>query len=314
MPSTTALSIGPYSLTSIETGTFALDGGAMFGVVPKTLWNKLQPADEENRILLHARALLIQKKADDKTPAQTILVDVGMGEKWEPRFRDMYKVSNDRWTLEKSLLVRSLRPEDITDVILTHLHFDHAGGMTKKEGAEIAPTFPNARVYLQKRNWQLAWKPNEKDRASYLQENFLPYEKDSFFKNRLELLETKAVDPTGKDSYTEPEFTEEEILPGISVIVSHGHTLGMQLVRVADGKKSITYCADLIPTSSHVRVPYIMSYDCYPIFLLAEKKKLLARVQAEGGFLFYEHCPLMPASKVALDAKGNFIDGEPVQL
>jgi glyoxylase-like metal-dependent hydrolase (beta-lactamase superfamily II) len=320
------LRIGPYRISSVETGRFALDGGAMFGIVPKTMWEKTNPADEQNRIDMRLRAMLIRKDADAAGPARNILVDCGIGTKWAERYRAIYKIDHSRSSLAGGLAAHGLKPDDITDLILTHLHFDHAGGLTSRAreddpASELVPTFPNAKVYLQRRNWELAWSPSEKDRASYLAENYAPYapgKGDPQWARRLELLDTPAIEPSGRTAFAGADPREEAILPGITVQISHGHTLGMQLVRVSDGSgapgTSIVYCADLIPTATHVRVPFIMAYDCYPMFLLDEKKKLLNRTADEGGYLFYEHCPRMAASGVLRDAKGDFQHDQPVAL
>jgi len=303
------LKIGPYQLTTIETGRFALDGGAMFGIVPKTLWNRSNPADELNRIDMNLRALLIQ------TTGKKILIDCGMGLKWADKLSKIYKIDHEKWSLNKSLSDKGLRPEEITDVILTHLHFDHAGGLTRREDpsnpdSKLLPVFPNAEIYVQKRNWDLAWDPSEKDQASYLTENYSIY-KDS---KKLHLVETPSIEPSGITPFDEPTLDETELFPGVSVFVSHGHTLGMQIVKVSDGKSHLYYCADLIPTSSHVRIPWIMAYDCYPMYILKEKKKFLERAKNEGAYLFYEHCPLMHASKIGVDPKGNYEAIEPLDL
>ena len=317
------LKIGPYTISAVETGSFGLDGGAMFGIVPKPLWKKTNPADEANRIDMRLRAMLIQKPKDESGPARNIIVDCGIGYKWAEKHQKIYKIDHSKLSLEAGLQQKNLTREDITDVILTHLHFDHAGGLTRflKEGdpkSEIIPTFPNAQVYLQKRNWDLAWHPSEKDRASYLTENYAPYADAKSSARKLCLLDTQAIDPSGVMKFNGPNSKEEEILPGISVEVSNGHTLGMQIVRVSGAKwsdpKSIVYCADLIPTATHVRIPFIMGYDCFPMFILEEKKKLLNRVVDEQGYLFYEHCPHMAASSVIKTKKGDFEHGKPLTL
>lgn len=306
--------VGPYTLQSIETGTFALDGGAMFGIVPKTIWEKSIPADDQNRIGMNLRALLV------RGPGMNLLVDCGMGSKWSEKHQKIYKIDHHTYTLERSLQQAGLTPEDITHVVLTHLHFDHAGGMTYADPhspKDFLPTFPRAKVYLQQRNWDLGWHPNEKDRASYLTENYSIYADGAHSARNLERIETRAVEPTGKQVYDGPRSDEETLLPGISVEVSNGHTLGMQIVRISDPHNpanNVVYCADLIPTSAHVRVPFIMGYDCYPIFILAEKKKLLNRAADEGSILFYEHCPLMAASRVVRTPKGDFEAGERILL
>lgn len=312
--------IGPYEVTSVETGRFGLDGGAMFGIVPKPIWEKRHPADSANRIELSLRCLLARKPADASGPARNILVDCGIGEKWADKHISMYGIDHSKWTLDGDLARHGLTREQITDVVLTHLHFDHAGGLTRRADpknptSELVATFPNARVFLQKRNWDLAWSPSEKDRASYLTENYALYKDASAWGRKLELVDTAATDPSGRTAFGKPDSRADVILPGISVEVSHGHTLGMQLVRIADpadASKSVVYCADLIPTSSHVRVPYIMGYDCYPIFILQEKKRLLSRVADEGSYVFYEHCPHMAASRVRRTDKGDFEAVDPL--
>lgn len=280
-------SIGRYEIHTLETGTFALDGGAMFGIIPKPLWEKTNPADESNRIDLRLRCLLLIERAEDGSAKRAILVDTGIGDKWLDKYRGLYKIDNARWLIDAELAKHGLKPEDVTDVIATHLHFDHMGGATRRlASGELAPSFPNARVYLQESNWNLAYHPNEKDRGSYLRENYDLYQKSS----RLELLST---------TYG----SSDEILPGIRVRVSNGHTAGMQLVEVADEKSCLFYCADAVPTATHVRVPYIMGYDCFPLTMIDEKKKLLREAEERGAILFFEHCPRAEAASVLHDGK-----------
>lgn len=291
----------------------------MFGIIPRPLWEKTNPPDAQNRIDLHLRCMLIQKPADKSGPARNILVDNGIGTKWSEKHRGIYAIDHSQWSLITGLAEKGLTPEDITDVIATHLHFDHVGGMTKRlkeddPSSELIPTFPNAQVYLQRRNWELANDPTEKDQGSYLDENFAIYGDGAVAGRKLVLLDTPSIEPSGVTSFSGPEPKEEEILPGISVFVSHGHTLGMQIVRVSDGKKSISYCADLIPTASHVRIPYIMGYDCYPMFILKEKKIFLDRVASEGGYLFFEHCHRMAATEVVRTKKGGFDHGQSIEI
>lgn len=315
------LKIGPYTLSSVETGSFALDGGAMFGIIPKPLWEKTNPADTANRIDMRLRCLLIRKPADATGPARNILVDCGIGLKWAEKFEKMYKIDHTQWSLVTELAGQGLRLEDITDVIATHLHFDHAGGLTRRERptdpqSPLVPTFPNAKIWVQERNWELAWHPSEKDQASYLTENYGLYQSD--LKSKLTLVSTRAVEPTGRELYSGPRTEETELLPGISVSISNGHTLGMQIVRIQDPTRreatNLIYCADLIPTATHVRTAWIMGYDCYPIFILQEKKLLLNRAADEGSILFYEHCPRFAATRVVRTAKGDFEAGEGVTV
>jgi glyoxylase-like metal-dependent hydrolase (beta-lactamase superfamily II) len=289
-------------LKPIETGTFGLDGGAMFGVVPKPLWEKLHPADARNRIEMRARALLVETLGPKGEPRR-VLIDCGMGQKWNEKFREMYRVTDAPGPLEASLAAEGLKPSDITDVVLTHLHFDHAGGMTRRDGNELIPTFPNAQVYLQRRNWEHAHAPNEKDRASYLEENYSIYRNEPAASRKLNFLNTPAVDPSGRSPFGRPSLVEETLLPGISVMVSNGHTLGMQVVRVGN----VVYCADLIPTAAHVKLPWVMGYDCYPLFVMEEKRELLGRAVEAGWKLFYEHCPFHVVSRLEKNPKGEIV-------
>ncbi|MFQ5965522.1 MAG: MBL fold metallo-hydrolase [Candidatus Scalinduaceae bacterium] len=280
------MKIGKYELHSIETGRFGLDGGAMFGIVPKTLWSKLNPSDDENRIDLALRALLIM---DNK---RNVLVDNGIGTKFSEKYKKIYKIDHSKYNLDSSLKKYNLETRDITDVILTHLHFDHAGGSTYKEDGELKLTFPNATYYVQKANYEWALTPNEKERGSYLKENFIPV----LEKGKLRLVEGKF-----------------EIMPHIDVIISNGHTTGLQLVKVSDEKNTLVYCADLIPTTSHIKLPYIMGYDIDPLKIIQEKKELLSKACSDGWILFLEHDVITEAVKVKKTEKG-FEAGEKVFL
>jgi glyoxylase-like metal-dependent hydrolase (beta-lactamase superfamily II) len=243
----------------------------MFGVVPKTLWNKKNPADEFNRISLALRVLLLIGNG------RVILIDTGMGHKFSPKYQEMYALDYEASDLKRSLASHGLSPADVTDVILTHLHFDHAGGATEYRDDKLLPTFANAKYYVQQRNWDWAKHPSEKDRASYLKENFEPL----MLHQQLELLDNTS-----------------EILPGISAWLSDGHTIGQQLIKVSDGTESLIYCADIIPTSSHLNLAYIMGYDLQPLITLEEKRRLLAQAAAENWIIVFEHDPLMAACRV----------------
>lgn len=277
---------GDNTIYSIETGRFALDGGAMFGTVPKVLWDKQIPSDTDNRIEMALRTLLIQ------TENRNILIDTGMGHKWNDKQKAMYNLTNEKYTLHESLKEIGLSESDVTDVILTHLHFDHAGGATKRDGNEMIPTFENAQYYVQKKNYDWAINPNERERASYLPENF-----ESLVNNkRLNFVEGN-----------------EEIFPGISVLTSDGHTIGMQCVKISGGDTTVTYCADLIPTSAHIPVPWIMGYDIQPLVILDEKKKFLKQAFEENWILFFEHDPLTGSCRVA-EGKKYFEKGESILI
>ncbi|MGH2575176.1 MAG: MBL fold metallo-hydrolase, partial [Ignavibacteria bacterium] len=257
------MKIGDYKLYSVQTGLFKLDGGAMFGVVPKPLWSKTNPPDDRNRIQMGMRSLLL---VSDK---RKILVDNGVGYKLTAKLNDIYGVDHSSYTLEKSLGDSGYSTEDITDVILTHLHFDHAGGSTYfDENRQVKLTFPNAVYYLQRKHWEWANNPSERDKASFFPENFLPLEKAG----QLKLLDG------------EHKFDEY-----ITLQVINGHTPAQEIVKVKDDSTTLLYTADLFPTTSHIPAPYIMGYDLYPLTTLDEKKKFLSKIINEKWILFFEH-------------------------
>ncbi len=282
------LRIGRFCLDVVETGRFGLDGGAMFGVVPKPLWERAyHAADAANRIPMAARALLI------RWDENAVLVDTGNGTKMSEKERQIYALDTSRFSLESSLQQLGLRPEDITAVILTHLHFDHAGGSTRIDArGELIPTFPQARYYVQQDHLRWARQPTEKDRASFRAEDFEPLASAGV----LELLDG-----------------EGELFPGIRLLVVHGHTRAMQLVLVHDAGESLLYCADLCPTAAHVPYPYIMAYDNFPLTTLEEKKRILPQAYEEGWILCFEHDAFVQAARLQPTAKG-FIAGEPVVI
>lgn len=257
------ITLGKFKLLIVSDGKFWLDGGAMFGVVPKILWNKLNPADEMNRIELGLNCLLIQ------TPENNILVDTGIGEKIDEKFREMFRVERDSNLIE-SLNKIGLKPEDIDFVINTHLHFDHCGGNTIEKNDKPAPTFPKAKYIIQKQEWHDATHPNERTKASYLKENFVPLEEAG----QLILVEG-----------------DHEILPGVKVINTNGHTRGHQSVLIESKGKKAIYFGDLIPTTSHIKIPYIMGYDLYPLDIIEKKKEILNRAIKENWLLIFEHDP-----------------------
>ncbi|MSR64388.1 MAG: MBL fold metallo-hydrolase [Verrucomicrobiae bacterium] len=279
------MQIGPYELHSIETGRFSLDGGAMFGSVPKPLWEKTSPADERNRIELASRSLLIVGNG------RKILVDNGCGSKWSPKLADMYKIDTSRFELRRSLALAGVRPEEITDVILTHLHFDHAGGSTFVEGGEVKPTFPNARHYVQKAHWEWMLNPTEKDRASFMADDFMPLHKRGIL---------EFVDGEG------------ELFPCISLLVMNGHTTAQQLPMITNGNTVLLFCCDLIPTASHVPLPYIMGYDLRPLTTLADKKRVLGKAWEEQWILYFQHDPRIVAARIKATEKGFVWDRESV--
>ncbi len=268
---TSPLRLGPWTIHPLRSGTFALDGGAMFGSVPKALWERTNPADEANRIDLACRHLLI----DDGQ--RRILVDTGLGNKLSAKEVRIFRVEQPEHALETALKSAGFSREQVTDVIPTHLHFDHAGGATIVEGDEVLPAFPNATYYTQKSQWQLANHPSLKDRASYIPDNFLPLERHG----RLEILDGPG-----------------EIAPGVEILVGNGHTDGHQMVKVSGAGETVVFMGDTIPTATHLRLPFIMGYDLRPLETLAEKQRLLAQAAVEGWWLFFDHDPLVPGVKV----------------
>jgi glyoxylase-like metal-dependent hydrolase (beta-lactamase superfamily II) len=266
-----ALSFGRFTLHEVRDGTFALDGGAMFGLVPKPLWEKKHPPDARNRIELALRCMLV---IDGK---RKVLVDDGIGELWDPKQRDIYAIDHSRFDLDRELQRAGCSREEITDVVLTHLHFDHCGGTTRRTDGQLGLTFPRATYHLQRRNWTWAHHPSERDAGSFRPETFDCLERSG----RLHLLEGQT-----------------ELYPGLHLFTSEGHTVGLQLVRVDDGEQSLVYCGDIIPTSSHLRTSWGMAYDLYPLTVIEEKKMILAQALEDRWTLFFEHDPRIAACTV----------------
>lgn len=271
--------IGKYEIYSIKSGMFKLDGGAMFGVVPKVLWNKTNPADDLNRITLSTRSLLLISEE------RKILVDTGIGNKFDDKLKSIYAV--DTLAVDDALKAKGFDPDQITDVIITHLHFDHAGGSTKKYNNEIVPSFKNAKYYIQKSQYEWALNPSDKDKASFFREDFLPLR--DF--NQLIL--------------SDGNFKLDD---EIEIIISNGHTPSQQHLKISDGAQTIFYCGDLIPTVSHIPFPYVMSYDLYPLTTIEEKKKILPQAFEEKWILFFEHDPEISAVTLKEGKKGFEVD------
>ncbi|MBC7419972.1 MAG: MBL fold metallo-hydrolase [Bdellovibrio sp.] len=267
------LEIAGYEVCPVPTGLFGLDGGAMFGTVPKVLWQKTNPADEQNRIQMEARGLLLKSKD------RNILIDTGngsdfvtkYGDKLGNKFAEIYAVDQNGPSLLSSIKKHGLNPEDITDVILTHLHFDHAGGATTEKNGALVPTFPKARYHLQRKNLETAQQANLRERASYYPANFQP------------LVDSGQLNLVDGD--------QKNYFPGISFKVSNGHTQGHQVVIVEDDQTALFYCGDVVPTSSHVRSAWVMGYDLNPLLLIQEKQALLERAQEKQTYLYFEHDP-----------------------
>lgn len=277
------------NLYPIETGRFKLDGGAMFGVVPKTLWERTNPADEKNRIDMAMRCLLIE--LDDRL----ILVDNGIGDKYDDKFRKIYAVDHEHSTLERSLASHGFQKSDITDIILTHLHFDHCGGSTfynsKTERHE--PVFPEARHWVQKNHLEWALNPNDRETASFFKENIEPLMEFDV----LEQLDGKTT-----------------LYDQIELHVVNGHTEAQQLPLISYKGRKILFAADLFPTFGHLPLPYVMGYDTRPLLTLEERKEFLPWLTEGEIILFYEHDPYNECGTVILNDRGKHISGETFQL
>jgi glyoxylase-like metal-dependent hydrolase (beta-lactamase superfamily II) len=272
------MKIGNYRLYSIQTGLFRLDGGAMFGVVPKPLWSRTNPADEQNRIDMCMRSLLLI--SDERK----IIIDNGSGYKMSKKLNEIYGIDHSVFTMEGELAKLGFKPEDITDVILTHLHFDHAGGSTKRdENGNMQLMFPGAEYHLQKRHWEWAMNPSERDKASFMPDNYMLID---------EWKQLKLVDGDAKFDET------------ISLHTVNGHTPAMQLVSIRDESTKLLFTADLFPTTSHIPLPYIMGYDLFPLTTLDEKKKFLPMLADENWLLFFEHDAFTETCKVARTGVG----------
>lgn len=269
--------IGKYKLDIVETGTFALDGGAMFGIIPKPLWQKTNEPDELNRIKLGARCLLL------RSTSKTILIDTGMGGHHDEKFLKIYGVDQSVTTLEKSLSSLGVEPADITDVLLTHLHFDHTGGSTKFENGKWIPAFANAKYYIQKKHFEWAKNPSERDRGSFISHRFMPLAEEGVL---------NFVDGS-------QDFDDE-----IFLIEINGHTFSQQLMKISDSKETLLYCGDLLPFTSHIPLPYVMGYDLQPAVTVEEKKKLFPKAVEENWKLYFEHDPYTVMATAAKTEKG----------
>ncbi len=280
------MKLGKFNFVAVETGTFRLDGGAMMGVVPKVLWSRTNPADENNRIAMAMRALYVEGEG------RRLVIDAGAGTYFGEKMIRNYVIETDG--LRSALARRRIDPDAVTDAIATHLHFDHAAGFTYTSpvgGIEVS--LPRAKHYIQRRQWEAALNPNEKDRASFFPEFLIPIEQAGL----LELV----------DGAT-------EIFPGVTLIPTDGHTMGHQVVLVETGEGNLLYCGDLIPLASHVNLPYIMAYDHFPLKTLEEKKQMLGKAADEGWILFFEHDPEIAACRVRRTGPEGFEIAETVRF
>ena len=257
------------NLYSINTGYFKLDGGAMFGVVPKVIWNKLCPSDSQNHINMAMRSLLIEDGN------RLILIDTGIGNKQDAKFFGHYDLYGDD-SLDRSLAKHGFHRDDITDVILTHLHFDHCGGAILREGDLLVPAFKNAVYWSNETHWNWAVKPNAREKASFLKENILPIRESG----QLKFITNQHVGSIAQTT----SFAE-----GIDIHFAEGHTASMMLPGIKYKGKKIIFTADLIPMMAHIPLPYIMAYDMFPLTTLQEKQAFLEEAVKEDAILFFEH-------------------------
>ncbi len=270
---------GDFEIHSVSDGHFRLDGGAMFGVIPRTLWEKTNPPDHKNRILLGLNTLLI------RTPDLNIMVDTGIGPNRDEKFKAIYGIDRAA-TLVGSLETLGLTADDIDIVINTHLHFDHAGGNTVTKDGSIVPAFGRARYIVQKGEWEDATHPNERTRASYRPEDFVPVMEAGLF----DLIEG-----------------DREITEGVKVFRTGGHNRHIQLVRVESKNETAVFLGDIIPTVSHLDYPYIMGYDLYPVETLKVKKEIIEKAAEERWLLAFEHDPDATMGYVTIkDGKPEF--------
>jgi glyoxylase-like metal-dependent hydrolase (beta-lactamase superfamily II) len=257
------MQFGDYRVEIVPDTVFRLDGGAMFGVVPRSLWSRVCPPDEHNRVRLNMNCLFVE------TGRERILIETGIGEKWTPKQAAMYGIERERPFAESLRSLAGVGPEEITIVVNTHLHFDHAGGNTKPdEEGRALPAFPNARYFVSRGEYEHAEAPHERDRASYLPENWRPVEQSG----QLELKEA-----------------DYEVVPGLQMTTIAGHSRTMQCARLTRGGRTLFGFADLVPTRAHVPLAWIMGYDLYPVETLEAKKRLLPQAAREDWLCLFYH-------------------------
>lgn len=279
---------GPYDVEVLRDGSYRLDGGAMFGVVPKPLWERKHPADVHNRVELGLNCLLLRSQE------RTVLVDTGMGNGWSSHEQEIYGLERPQGGLLSALEARGLRADDVTDVVLTHLHFDHAGGCTVRDSGPPRLTFPNAVHWLQAAHLRWGRQPTERDRRSFRADDFEP------------LLQA--------DSHVQLLDGPGEILPGVHAHLVNGHTPGQQVIQVGEaGGPQLLFAADLVPFASQVHVPWIMAFDLNPLLTLQEKRELLARASADAWTVVFGHEPRRSAGVVRFE-EGRFRVVEEVEL
>ncbi len=275
-------------LYSVNTGYFKLDGGAMFGVVPKSIWNKLNPADENNMCSWALRCLLIEDAG------KLILIDNGMGDKQDAKFFGHYFLHGDD-TLDKSLAAHGFDKDDITDVFLTHLHFDHCGGSIKREADKLVPAFKNATYWSNDLHWKWATAPNAREKASFLKENILPIQESG---------QLKFIDIMGNTTEKIVPTLSSGIIDDLSILVVNGHTGAMMLPKINYNGKTVVFMADLLPSAAHIPLPYVMGYDMFPLTTINEKQAFLTEALENNYTLFFEHDPVMECCNLKMTEKG----------
>ena len=268
------MKIGQYKLYSIETSEFGLDGGEMFGIIPKVMWEKKTSVDSLNRIKMVTRSLLLV------SDSHKILIDTGNGSKWTKKYLELYNIDLSRYNINSSLKKYGFTTDDITDVICTHLHFDHAGGNTIYHENNLVPTFSNATYWISEKNWNLANHPSQKDQGSFMECDW-----EVLAQNNMIML------------------VKDKFLPGLEIYFTEGHTNGLMHPVISDGNKTLFYGADIFPTAAHIPVPWVMSYDLRPTQTIKEKDRLLKKMYDEEWILFFEHDPIYQACTIGVEGK-----------
>ena len=268
------MKIGQYKLYSIETSEFGLDGGAMFGIIPKIMWEKKAPSDSLNRIKMVTRSLLLV------SDSHKILIDTGNGSKWTKKYLELYNIDLSMYNIDSSLKKYGFTVDDITDVVCTHLHFDHAGGNTIYHENNLVPTFSNATYWIGEKNWNLANHPSQKDQGSFMECDW-----EVLAQNNMIML------------------VKDKFLPGLEIYFTEGHTDGLMHPVISDGNKTLFYGADIFPTAAHIPVPWVMSYDLRPAETIKEKDSLLKKMHDEEWILFFEHDPIYQACTIGIEGK-----------